>query len=284
MSKPDPALKLAKQAPTHIVIPDTQAKPGVPVDHLWWIGQYVVDQFAGRPNVKLIHLGDHPDMPSLSSYDKKGGTKMEGRRYVEDIEAANDGWDCLNTPLHQFNRVRVRNGRDEWLPERHYLRGNHDDRITRAAESDAQLEGLVSLDDLNIADWGWTVHDYLFPVLIDGVWYAHFFANPMTGRAYSGQSMDLRLKTIGHSFSMGHQQGLLWGRRETIGGGMCGLVAGSCYLHDEDYKGPQGNGHWRGIVVCHQVENGEYDPMFVSLDYLCRRYEGVRLDKFTKGL
>ena len=61
-----------------------------------------------------------------------------------------------------------------------------------------------------------------------------------------------------------------------------GLVCGACYLHDEDNKGPQGNYHWRGIIVKHEVSNGAYDPMFVSLNYLCRKYEGVSLDKFMK--
>jgi hypothetical protein len=60
-----------------------------------------------------------------------------------------------------------------------------------------------------------------------------------------------------------------------------GLVAGSFYIHDEDYKGPQGNEHWRGIIVKHEVENGTYDPMFVSLNYLCKRYEGVSIKKFA---
>jgi hypothetical protein len=30
--------------------------------------------------------------------------------------------------------------------------------------------------------------------------------------------------------------------------------------------------------VCHNVEDGGYDPMIVKLDYLCRRYEEHRLD------
>jgi hypothetical protein len=59
-------------------------------------------------------------------------------------------------------------------------------------------------------------------------------------------------------------------------------VIGSSYLHDEDYLGPQGNDDWRGIVVCHQVEGGAYDPMFVSLDFLCRRYTGRRLEEYLR--
>ena len=54
----------------HMVIPDTQCKPGVPMEHLTWAGQYAVEQ---KPDV-IIHIGDHWDMPSLSSYDKGKGS------------------------------------------------------------------------------------------------------------------------------------------------------------------------------------------------------------------
>jgi hypothetical protein len=43
-------------------------------------------------------------------------------------------------------------------------------------------------------------------------------------------------------------------------------------MHDEEYLGPEGNNYWRGIVVKHEVRNGMYDPMFVSLDYLLRKW------------
>ena len=58
------------------------------------------------------------------------------------------------------------------------------------------------------------------------------------------------------------------------------MVAGSCYLHEEDGYLPPDFQYWRGVIVKHQVEAGSYDPMFVSLDYLCRKYEGVTLDEW----
>lgn len=261
---------------THLVIGDTQVKPGVPTAHLGWIGQYIVDQFAGRP-LRVIHVGDHADMPSLSSYDK-GKKAMEGRRYKADIVAANAGWDLLNEPLRRYNKGR----RHRWQPDLHITLGNHEDRISRACELDAQLDGMLSLDDLNFAKWGWTVHPYLKPVILDGVHYAHFFYNPNTGRPYSGENLYTRLKTIGHSFTMGHQQTFAWARRPVGQGSHCGLVLGTSYLHDEGYLGPQGNNYWRGVTVCHQVENGSYDLMAVSFEFLCRKYEGMMLADFLK--
>lgn len=260
----------------HVVIPDTQAKYGVPTAHLDWVSRYIVDKFKGRPNVRIIHLGDHWDMPSLSSYDRKGGKLMEGRRYTTDIEYGNRAWDILS------KRIYAEMDKSGWAPDLHFLYGNHEERINRASDQDAQLAGLISLDQLAVEfpESRWKRHTFLAPVKLDGVTYAHYFTARGTGRALAGQSIDARIKTVGHSFTMGHQQGLWFGRREIIGGAHIGLVAGSCYIHDEDYLGAQGNQHWRGIVVCYDVRHGDYDPKFVSLDSLCKRYEGKRLSIF----
>lgn len=266
---------------THLLIPDTQAKPGVPTDHLRWIGQYIVEK---KPDV-VIHIGDHPDMPSLSSYDR-GKIQFEGRRYHADIEAANEAWAILNKPLVDYNATRARFKEKQWWPRRIYCRGNHDDRIMRAVADNPVLDGTIGYDDLDIERSGWEVYDFLTPVWVDGVAYCHFFQNRMTGKPLGGMAAT-RLKTIGHSFTMGHQQTLDYAIRFVDGAegdrSQHALIAGACYLHDEDYKGVQGNAHWRGIVRCHGVEDGSYDPMFVRLDSLCRRYEGVPLAEFMAG-
>lgn len=51
-----------------------------------------------------------------------------------------------------------------------------------------------------------------------------------------------------------------------------GIIAGSCYEHDEDYLGPQGNNHFRGILMAYDVQNGSFDEHFVSLKYLKEHY------------
>ena len=263
---------------THIMIPDTQAKLDVPTDHLNWIGMFIVEEYHNK-NIKIIHIGDHADMPSLSQYDK-GMKKMEGRRYQDDLDSANEAWRILNQPFYDYNEHRKKMKQKLWNPDRYITLGNHEERILRAINANPQLEGMLDLNKLDYAKSGWKVSDYTQPIWLDGVAYSHFFYNPMTGKPYGGQNIETRLKTIGHSFSMGHQQTLMYGLRFVAGKSQHGLVAGACYLHDEDYKGPQGNAHWRGIVVKHQVKDGSYDPMFVSLDYLCRRYEGSSLENF----
>lgn len=85
----------------HMVIPDTQVKPGVPMNHLTAAGNYIVRK---RPDV-IIHIGDHWDMASLSSYDR-GKKAMEGRRVLADIQAGKDAMDLLLAPLKALQKTK----------------------------------------------------------------------------------------------------------------------------------------------------------------------------------
>src|SRR5574340_372298 len=120
---------------THLVIPDTQVKEGVPTEHLEWIGKYAAEK---KPDV-IVCLGDFADMPSLSSYDK-GKKSFEGRRYTKDIEAAKEAMTKLLTPIKD-EIVKLRAGkRKYWTPRLVMLLGNHEHRINRAVEDDPKLE------------------------------------------------------------------------------------------------------------------------------------------------
>lgn len=260
----------------HVMIPDTQCKPNTRQAQMRWAGQYIADEYAGSKNtIRIVAIGDGADMESLSSYDKGKGA-MEGRRYSKDIKAADDGWSL-------FEEGMANHKHKLWTPDSKDLTlGNHEDRITRAIEQDTNtLDGVISLDDLPYKRLGWTVHDYLKVIKLDGIMYSHFFQARGTGRPIGGENIKLRIRKIGGSFGQGHEQGFDYGMVYTAEGRqMNGLVAGSFYLHDESYMG-QGNAqHWRGFVVCHDVRGGEYEVMPVSLAYLCRRYEGKRLSQF----
>jgi hypothetical protein len=251
----------------HAMIPDTQVTPDTPTDHLEWIGHYLAEI---RPDV-IVHIGDHADMESLSSYDF-GKKASEGRRVINDLDAANKAMRILTKPIT-----------DAYSPELHITLGNHENRINIATECDAKLDGFLSINNLNYADLGWTVHDFLKPASIDGVTYCHYFYNPMSGRPFGGESIVTKMKNIGFTFSMGHQQCHQTGLRELNNGRIIrGLISGACYLHDEDYKGHQGNGYWRGIIIKHEVFEGCYDIMEVSLDFLCRKYEGMPVSLFMQ--
>jgi hypothetical protein len=234
-----------------------------------WIGKYAAEQ---RPDV-IIHLGDHWDMPSLSTYEKKGSKYFHGKSYQADVMAGNEAMATLTDTIQkEVKRSARRKSEEDWKPELHLLRGNHEYRIQRAIHAEPILEG--SLRDADLVAEGWRTHDFLEIVELDGILYSHFFVNQQSAlRNGLTGTVDNRLNKVKQSFTAGHQQGRMYGSQFTsTGRELHGLVVGSCYLHDEDYMGPQGNHYWRGLVVKHEVNNGSYDPMFVSLDYLERKY------------
>lgn len=263
------ARKRIKTLPTHIFIPDTQVKPGVDTRQLDWIGSYIADSFGDREQVKIIVGGDWWDMPSLSSYDK-GKKRMENQRVVGDLAAGNEAFARFCSYLPR---------KKSW--EYHFLFGNHEDRITRAIEDNAQLDGLLSLD---LCDTQWFQrHEFEVPVNIDGIRYCHYFKPTNSPRPYSGQA-EGRLKNVGTSFTQGHEPTLLSAVRYVDGHAMRAMIAGACYLQNEHFKGWQGNHHFRGIIVKNEVEApwGSYSLLEVTLDFLCRRYEGIRLSEYLE--
>ena len=157
----------------HFVIPDTQCRPGLSYEHLQAAGNYIV---AKQPD-KIIHLGDHWDMYSLNTYDR-GMLRHQGAAYMSDIDAGRDGMRALLNPIIEYNAKRKRNGKKQYKPEMHFCLGNHEQRIERYVQEHPELAEFMCYEDLEIEKWGWTVHEYLTPVVLDGVHYAHYFYNP----------------------------------------------------------------------------------------------------------
>lgn len=150
----------------HMIIPDTQVKPGQDFRHLLHAGMYAVDK---QPDV-IVFIGDHWDMPSLSSYDV-GKKSFEGRRYVDDILAGQAAMAAFFSPLEDFNRRAVAFKKKQYKPRCVFLLGNHEHRIERAVEADRKLEGLIGYEDLELESFGFEVVPFLQPIVIDGVAY-----------------------------------------------------------------------------------------------------------------
>lgn len=246
------------------VIPDTQTKDGVPLEHLSWAGQYIAEK---KPDV-IVHIGDHWDMPSLSSYDK-GKRIFEGKRYLLDIQAGNEAMGLLLAPIKaEQERIKV-NKKKRWKPRFVFTMGNHEQRIGRAVESDAVLEGVIGYQDLHLDEW--EVYDYLEPVVIEGVAFSHFFTAGTMGRPVASARIMLTKKMM--SCVMGHVQDrdIAYGKRAD-GKRLTSIFAGIFYQHNELYLGNQGNDSWQGIWMLHDVDDGSFDEMPVSLKYLEGKY------------
>lgn len=237
-----------------VVIADTQCKSEEDLTYMDAIGKFIYNE---KPDV-IVHIGDHYDFPSLSSYDK-GKSSSEGRRLSNDIKAGNDGFEKLNKYI---------NSDASYNPRKVFCMGNHEHRLDRYVDEHPELIGTLGTEQLPFEKYGWEVHDFLKPVEIGGVFFVHYLANPMNGKPYGGNAMNI-LKTVGRSFVVGHKQCLDIAIRPTIDGKQqIGIVNGSCYPFDEKYKGYQGNNHFRGLTVLNSVSDGFGVPSFVSLDYI----------------
>lgn len=250
----------------HFVLPDCQVKPGHSTDYLEAIGAYIVDK---KPDV-IVNIGDFADMPSLSTYDI-GKKAFEGRRYRADIEAAKDGMERLLKPLNDFNTQAKKNGKKQYKPRMVLTLGNHCNRIDRAVNNDPKLDGVLSVDDLEYEKFGWEIFPFLDVVVIDGVAYSHYFSTGAMGRPASTANAQLNKKH--QSCIAGHQQGLQIATAFRADGRMItSVICGSCYEHNEDYMGPQGNIHFRGALMLHDVNDGEFNLVPLPLKYLKGRY------------
>lgn len=249
-----------KKKPTILVIADTQCKSEEDLEYMLWIGHYINEK---RPDI-IVHIGDHYDFPSLSSYDK-GKASAEGKRLYKDIEAGNTGFEFLNLEMSKDTTYN---------PRKIFCLGNHENRLDRYVEDNPELIGTLGVDKLPFEKYGWEVYPFLKPVEVEGIFFVHFLANPMNGKPYGGNAMNI-LKTVGRSFVVGHKQCLDIAIRPTIDGKQqIGIVNGACYDHFEKYKGHTGNNHFRGLTVLHEVSEGMGVPMFVSLDYMREKYYG----------
>lgn len=252
------------------VIPDTQVRPGDPTDHLVWIGK-AIKEYA--PDY-LIHLGDHYDMPSMSTWAQPGSIGREGVRYAEDIAAGNDALSKLHDAMGGFR------------PERKIiLTGNHEQRIQRVVDADPKLAGTLGYHNFNDRSLGWERVDYLGStpgvIELEGVSFAHYFAQPLTSKPIGGTAA-YKLNAIGTPYVQGHVQGYDIGTKQYATGRVIrGIVAGSCYLVDEEYRG-NANTHFRGCVVLNEVKKGDFSEMPITLEHLCHKHTGRTLGSYLR--
>lgn len=246
----------------HLLIPDPQIKPDAPVNHLVAAGEYAAEK---QPDT-IVVIGDAFDMSSLSSYDR-GKLQFEGRRYRLDIDAGKAGLEALLGPIRRAKGYK---------PRIVFTKGNHENRIERAVEENSWLDGMIGPHDMQLEAMGFEVYPFLQPVVIDGIAYCHYFprgANGTVGQTKRGApNAKSQLTREGRSCIAGHQQGLDV-HCQSLGGRLqWGVIAGSFYQHTEAYLSPQGNEHWRGVIMLHEVADGSFNPMVVSLNYLVSKY------------
>jgi hypothetical protein len=252
---------------THLIIPDQHAHYQHSNERADWLAQLIIDI---KPDV-VINIGDSADMPSLSGYDK-GKRGFHGRTYRQDIDAHLDFQDRLWAPVVQ---------RKKRLPRSIFCIGNHEWRIERALDLSPELQGSIGLGDLDLGRW----YDQVVPynggtpgvINVDGILYAHYFISGVMGRpvggehpAYSLLQKHYKSATSGH-LHLADQCIRTDGDGRKVMGTFCG-----CYQdYDADWAGEANRLWWRGVLVKNNVDNGTYDPEWISIDSLRKAYGRV---------
>lgn len=248
----------------HLVIPDSHAHAEHNNDRADWLAQLIIDT---NPDV-VIHLGDSADLPSLSGYDK-GKRGFVGRTYRADIDAHLDFQSRMWEPVWK---------RKKRLPRRVFIIGNHEQRIDRALDLSPELVGTIGYGDLRLADWYDTVVPYVGQtpgiINVDGIHYAHYFVSGVMGRPVGGEHPAYSLLTKHFtSLTCGHIHVMDHSIRTTVDGRRIhGLVAGCYQDYDSDWAGEVNRLWWRGVVLKSNVEDGNYDPSFISMAALKKEY------------
>jgi hypothetical protein len=251
---------------TILVVPDQHAHPDYNNDRADLLAKTIIDL---QPDI-VVNIGDGADMTSLASYDK-GKRSFHGKSYDKDVKAH------LDFQSRMWDPVKARKKR---LPDRYYFIGNHEQRIDRALDMAPELEGTIGYKDLELRQYYDEVIDYEGGTpgvkVIEGVAFAHYFITGIMGRPISGEHPAYSLITKNfQSCVQGHTHVLDFCERTTADRRKVMSVVCGVY---QDYEAPwAGNVNdlwWRGLVILHNTDGGQFDLETVSLQRLKKVYGG----------
>lgn len=250
-----------------LVVPDPHAHPSYNNDRADWLGQYIKDS---KPDV-VVNMGDTFDMPSLSSFDK-GKASFQGASYEKDINA---GLDFLDRMWHPIRAAKKKK------PYSVFLEGNHCHRLKKVLEYQPELAG----DRFGVSYKNYQLSDYHNEVVYyegqtpgiyacEGVSFAHFMVSGLMGRPIGGEHHASSLLAKNHSSCVvAHSHTVDWAVRSSpTGKRVMGLVAGVFQDYKSPWAGNLNNLWWSGVVRLRNVEDGVYDPEFISIGALRREY------------
>jgi len=251
----------------YLVVPDQHSHPDHNNDRADWLGQFIKDR---KPDV-VVNMGDCWDLPSLSSFDK-GKASFNGASYERDINAGLDFQDRMWHPIKQSKKKQ---------PRKVFLEGNHCHRIKKVLEYEPHLAGErygISYSNLQLKEY---YHDIVYYegqtpgiITLDGISFAHFFVSGLMGRPIGGEHHAASLLAKNYSSCVAaHSHTVDWAVRSGSNGKtIMGLVAGVYQDYNSGWAGMCNNLWWQGLVYLKNVEDGVYEPEFISMESLRKEY------------
>lgn len=248
-----------------VIIGDPHAHPEYDNSRFIGAGNLLLEE---QPD-QIICIGDMADMPSLSSYDK--GTKgFEGRRYNRDVEATRDANDKLFAAIMRYNHTHSRWHKKQYKPKTVMTLGNHEHRVSRAVNSQAELDGTISINDFEYQKYWNTIVPFQEKYIEEAVAFSHYFSSGVMNRPIGGERVGLSLinknymsSVQGHSHLFDHAI-----RTRADGTRLHGLSVG-CFVHPEyNENWCKGSRHlwWEGIIILDNVRNGDFTFRQITTD------------------
>lgn len=248
-----------------LVIPDPHSNPDFNNDRFDWLSNYIIDT---RPDI-VLNLGDSIDLASLAGYDK-GKRSFFGKSYKKDIDSHAEAQERWWGPIK---------ARKKKMPRRIILEGNHEHRIEKALDLSPELEGTLRFEDFRFDDYYDEVVRYNGEtpgtITIQGVTFAHYLTSGVLGRPISGEHpAHALISKLSASVVVGHSHLADYCIRSDVHGKPIQSVVAGCYFdYDSPWAGKQVNQlYWRGLVRLNDVQNGRFDPQWISLDSLRKAY------------
>lgn len=247
-----------------LVVGDAHIVPKQNLKRFKWLGKCIAES---KPD-HVVLIGDWVSMESLSSFDRKGGQQLEGTRVLDDAVVGVFALDAMLNAVFDAKKPKI-----------HYIEGNHEYRIKRWWENDAQMEGLCNLREIYSAqiDSYTPYGEYLW---INDVGFTHIPFNKVGPIASSGFTTSLAQKVsilAGKSIFFGHSHILDIGRQARLGtAAPIYAVNVGCFFAPEDdphYSRRQLNDWWRGIVMVEIMPDATFDISTLSLKRLEQKYE-----------
>jgi len=246
-----------------LIIPDIQAKPTKRLPK--FVPALCKLIRVEKPNF-IVQLGDLWDMPSLSSYDT-GKKSAEGKRLTADIKAGCDIADAITTAAPSSCKLI-------------YTEGNHEYRIKRYENDNASLAGSLFSPTDYMFGLGWDAYEFLEVAMHSGISFSHFFPRTSKGTTTAASSRNgpasARAMVLANMTTCiaGHKQGLDTYMHCLQDRTYRGIIAGSCYSHNEGYHSPQGHTYWRGVLCLDNVtKKGDFDLREISMQNMLHKYK-----------
>jgi len=260
---------------TTLIIGDAHVEAGENLKRFINLGHYIVDT---QPD-NIVIIGDFVSLDSLSAWDLNKRSRMEGRRFNEELKFGCLALQCIMNPMIDF-RVKQQNQKKKmYFPNMYVLEGNHEDRWNRYLETKPELIDTVDIyKSMWFHKYGWKVIPYKEYLYIRGVGFTHVPMggdnNPIRGASYMQNACRDHDESVvfGHT----HRLAIATNARHGQDANQVISVNVGCFFDGvPNYAKGSKSSHdwWRGLVMLHHYKDGKFDVSTYSLDRLYEEYD-----------